>query len=267
MSAKQAILGLGIGLALLPAACGETIEGPPVKGTVKQQVERFNRAIAKRSCRDYATAVATIARPPGTKPGAPPTPAECKAYAPLLARNLRGVNFTVAQPFHTAALAEGIGPAQRRDTVIAAVFVRDWDGRYRFFASTPAAPQIGTKPKHSSAFQTIAAAFVDAVRARDCKRVVRYLLPGGALALRTPNPQAACQEILASKNLAPQLAADGKAKPKKLGETRGFGFYGVATKKNYYTLIIATQQGGRAGRPHTDSTGIFDYVPNKRPVG
>ena len=113
-----------------------------------------------------------------------------------------------------------------------------------------------------------AIAIVEAVRAKDCKRVVQYLLPGGALRLRTPSAQAACEEILASKNLVPQLAADRKAKPKKLGETRDFGFYGVATKKNYYTLIVATRRGAPAAKGSGNAAaGIFDYVPNKRPVG
>jgi hypothetical protein len=84
--------------------------------------------------------------------------------------------------------------------------------------------------------------------------------------LRSPSPQAACQEILNSKNLAPQLAADRKAKAKTLAETRGFGFFGLATKKNYYTLIVATQRSGPAQRSAA-ATGIFDYVPNKQPVG
>jgi hypothetical protein len=267
VSSRQAVLVCGAGLAFVLSACGSSGGGsyPAIKGSLKKTVEQLNRAVSKQSCRDYATVLATARRPRGVKPGAPPTAAECKDYAEVLARSLRGVRFRQAQSFGTAALAEGVGPSQGRYSSTLAIFVRDWDGRYRLDFSIVGDPQLKTKPKRGTNFGAQAGGFVRAVRNKDCKQLMQHVVPG-SLTNGTPPSPAICRSVFGGKNLAPQLAADVKAKPVKFGETHDFGFYGLATKKNYYTLILATQPTDQPRAPGSPPSGVFDYQANKQPA-
>ena len=267
MSSRQAVLAFGAGLTLLLSGCGSSGGGshPAVKGSLKKTVEQLNRATSKQSCRDYATVLATTRRPRGVKPGSPPTAAECKDYSDVLARSLRGVRFTQAQAFGPAALAEGVGPSQGRYSSTLAIFVRDWDGRYRLNFSIVGDPQLRTKPQRGTNFGAQANGFVRAVRAKDCKQLLAHVVPG-SLTNGTPASTATCRNVFGGKNLAPQLAADAKAKAVKFGETRNFGFYGLDTKRNYYTLIIATQPTDQPRAPGSPAAGVFDYEPNKQPA-
>jgi hypothetical protein len=256
----------GAGLTVLLSACGSSGGGsyPAIKGSLKKTVEQLNRAASKQSCRDYATVLAATRRPRGVKPGSPPTAAECKDYADVLARSLRGVRFRQAQSFGTAALAEGVGPSQGRYSSTLAILMRDWDGRYRLDFSLVGAPQLRTKPKRGTNFDAQADGFVRAVRDKDCKALLQHVVPG-SLTNGAPASQSTCRAVFGGKNLAPQLAADAKAKPMKFGETQDFAFYGLDTKRNYYTLILATQPTDQPRSPGSPAAGVFDYQANKQP--
>jgi hypothetical protein len=267
VSFRQASLVCGTGLVVLLAACGSSGSGsqPQIRGSLKNAVEQLNSAAANRSCREYATVLATTRRPRGIRPGDPPSASECKDIAGVLAASLRGVRFRKAQAFGTAALAAGTGPAQGRYSTALAIFVRDWDGRYRLDFSLIGDQQLKTKPNPGTNFGAHADGFVRAVRAKDCKQLLDNVVPGSLTNGGRPSA-ATCRDVFGGKNLAPQLAADPKARPVKLGETRDFGFYGLATKKNYYTLILATQPSDQPRSPGAPAGGVFDYQPNKQPA-
>jgi hypothetical protein len=255
-----------VGIAGLLAGCGSSggPSYPAIKGSLKKTVEQLNHAADTRSCHDYATGLATTRRPRGISPGAGPNAAECKDIAPTLS-GLGDVRYRKAKPFGTAALAEGPVPSQRRNSYALAFFVRDWDGRYRLDFGLVGRQQLKSKPPRGSAFAAAANGFVSAVRAKDCKALLRYVVAGSLTNGATGSPTT-CRDVFGGKNLAPQLAADPKAKPVRFGETRDFGFYGLATKQNYYTLILATQPADQPRAPGTPAVGVFDYQPNKRPL-
>jgi hypothetical protein len=259
------MLVCGAGLAGLLGACGASGGShPEITGSLKQQAEQLDHAASKQSCRDYAAVLATVRRPRGIKPGGAPSAAECKDYAVALA-SLRGVRFTQAQAFGTAALVEGTRPAQGHFSTALAVFVRDWDGHYRLNFSLVGEPQLRTKPRRGIDFGAQADGFVRAVRTKDCGQLLRYVVAGSLTNSAAPSP-AICRDVFGGKNLAPQLAADPSAKPVKFGQTHDFAFYGLETKRNYYTLILTTRPADQPKSAGAPPAGVYDYQPNKRPV-
>ncbi|MDQ4040622.1 MAG: hypothetical protein M3141_02605, partial [Actinomycetota bacterium] len=165
---------------------------------------------------------------------------ECRFYAEQLLR-WTGIDLRRTKQFGTAAIAEGPGPRRGPYTNHTAIFVLDWDGRYRFWGTNASDPQIGTQPKPGVDFQATADAFVEAVRDRDCAAFVRVTMPGGDFYRGTRNTREACDTVFRGRNLAPQLRADPGVEPEPLGETLDLGFFGIATKRNHYTLIVGTR--------------------------
>ena len=267
-----------VALALaLAGGCGGDEDGrrqaPKAKAPLSRELPAWNRAVAAQSCSLYAPLTLTFLRPREARPGGPPVGPECQELTAILASQ-RGVVLQRAQELGTAGLASGTGPRQGRFTTYTAIFILDWDGRYRAIGVQPGEPQIGTRPRDPDAFQTTADAFVQAVRDRDCTKFLRYVMPGaGGFFRGARNPRDACRPVLNGRNLAPQLRADADAKPVRLGTTRDLGFFAVATKTNYYTLFL--QARPRTGVPPALAAQlrgkppvlVTDYFPNQRPVG
>jgi len=256
--------GCGGGKDTKQPAHGEK-PGPAAKQRLSATTPDFNRAIASQSCRLYAPLALTYTRPQAAQPGSPPIASakECDNYRQLLSRNLKGVKFEQAQEFGSAGLMEGPGPKVGKYTNHTGVFVLDWDGKYRFYLTNSADPQIGSKPKPGTDYQKTAEAFVKAVRDKDCAAFQRVTNPYGGFYRGVKSAQAACTAVFNGRFLAPQLKADPSAKPVKLGETLDFGFYGIPTKRNYYTVIMSTRPD--AATPQfkgRDKALVFDYFPN-----
>ena len=267
-------------LALSAAGCGggddddkkkgdQPAKGEKAQPTARQSLAatlpQFNRAIATQSCAMYAPLALTYTRPPSAQPGSPPIvrDRECQNYRQLLSRNLRGVKFAKSKEFGTAALAEGSGPRVGRYTNHTGVFVLDWDGQYRFFLTNSADPQIGTKPGPGADYQKTADAFVKAVRDRDCAAFQRVTNPAGGFYRGVKSAQEGCNAVFGGRYLAPELKADPGAKARKLGETKDFGFFGVPTKRNYYTMILTTQPDNPGPQfKGKERVLVFDYFPN-----
>jgi hypothetical protein len=270
VAALAAVLGLAV------AGCGSSSDdndkkkpasgeksAPVAKQTLAAELPSFNKAIAAQTCAAYAPFALTYTRPPGVQPGAGPDPKECVNYKVLLSQNLKGVRFTKAKDFGAAALAEGPGPTRGGYSNHTGVFVLDTDGKYRFFLTNTADPQIGSSPKAGTDFQKTADAFVKAVRDKDCAAFRRTTNPAGGFYRGVKSQQEACNAVFGGRYLAPQLKADTSAKPVKLGETLDFGFYGVATKKNYFTMVMSTRpDDATAAFKGRDNTLVFDYFPN-----
>ena len=238
---------------------------PAAKQPLSAELPQFNRAIASQSCALYAPLALTYTRPLSAQPGSPPVvkDKECDHYRQLLSQNLRGVKFAKAQDFGTAALAEGPGPKAGAYTNHTGVFVLDWDGRYRFYLINSIAPQIGSKPKPGTDYQQTAETFVKAVRDRDCAAFRRVTNPAGGFYRGVKSQQEACNAVFNGRFLAPQLKADKSAKPVKLGETLDFAFYGIPTKRNYYTMILTTRPDDATAQFNgRDKVLVFDYFPN-----
>jgi hypothetical protein len=265
-------LSAALAMAALLGGCGEDDEDegraqPKAKAPLSGELAGWNQAVASQKCAQFVPLVLSAVRNPGAKPGGPPVEDECRALNQTLEQN-KGVKLEKSDEFGTAGIAEGPGPKQGPYSTYPAIFIVDWDGEYRFLTVGPADPQLGTKPKASTDFQGTADAFVKAVRDRNCDQFLKYVAPGSSFFRGAKNDRDACQAVFRGKNLAPQLAADKEAKPEKLGETLDLGFFGIATKKNYYTLIVTTKP--RDGGPELQRRPealVLDYVPNYRPAG
>ena len=244
---------------------------PKAKAPLSAELRGVNKAFASQSCQEYAPYALAAVRPPEAKVGGPPVKDECKFFRRFLQDN-KDVELEKTQEFGTAAIASGPGPKRGGFSTYTAMFVLDWDGRYRLVGSQPADPQIGTKPKPGTDLQAAAEGFVRAVRDKDCQAFERYTLPGSGIYFGARSAQEVCKQVFGGKNLAPQLAADRGAKPQKLGETLDIGFFGLATKDNYYTLLVQTKPVGGVppaiakqlrGKPNALVSDVF---PNYRPV-
>jgi hypothetical protein len=259
------------------AGCGGGDDGgdrrpePEAKTPLSGELGAWNRAVAAQDCRAYAPLALTATRHATARVGGPPVADECAFYRQQLPQ-WRGVTLRQARDFGTAAIGQGPGPRRGSYTTWTAIFVLDWDGRYRFFGVQPSAPQIGTQPGGASDFQSTADAFVKAVRDGDCRAFIRYTMPTSSFYEGVRTPEEGCRAVFRGRNLAPQLRDDPDARPERLGETRDLAFFGVATKRNYYTLILSTKPTGGVppevarqlrGRPNAL---VLDYRPNYRPV-
>ena len=278
MIRKTLVAVLAGALALGAAACGSNDKSssdtagtgkpvPEAKQSITAVLPGFNKAIASQTCEAYAPFALTFTRPVAAKPGDPAiVKDECPNYRALLARNLKGVRFTEAKEYGTAAIAQGPGPRLGKWTNHSAVFILDWDGRYRFYLTNAGDKQIGTHPKAGVDYQQTIDTYLRAIRDRDCAAFQRVSYPnaGPNLGLK---PAEACKQVFAGKNLAPQLRADPGARAVKLGETLDWGFFGVATKRNYYTFIVTTRPNDAGAEwKGKGKTVVIDYFPNYEPV-
>jgi hypothetical protein len=273
------IAALGGALALAAAGCGGSDDNngpsksgdqkaqPAAKQSVQALLPTFNQAIAAQSCAKYAPLALTFTRPAAAHPGDPViAKQECPNANRLLSQNLKNVKFQKAREYGTVALAEGPGPRMEKWSNHVALFVLDWDGKYRFYLTNAGDPQIGSKPKAGTDFASSVNGYVKAIRDRNCAAFQHYAAPNSGVNLGQ-KPQKACQAVFAGHNLAPQLRADPSAKPVKLGETLDWGFYGVATKKNFYTFIVSTRPSdANAQWKGKAKTVVVDYFPNYTPV-
>jgi hypothetical protein len=239
---------------------------PTPRADARAPVQEWERAIQRQSCRLYAPTALTATRHQSARPGGPPVVDECRHYERQMPR-WRGIRVARTERLGTVLLGEGPGPRQGPYTNHTTIFVLDWDRRFRFFGANASEPQIGTTPRRGVDFQASADAFVEAVRRRDCRAFLRHAMPGGAFFRGARRPQDACRAVFQGRNLAPQLAADRDAEPRALGETLDLGVFGVATRRNYYTLLVGTRPtDAPAGQFRGKARAlVIDYFPNYRP--
>jgi hypothetical protein len=253
---------------------GGVVQQPKPTQPISAVVQPFNKAIQDQSCAEFAALDFSQGRQ-NTTPGAPPTGSECKFMNQALKGN-KGLKFTHGAEYGTGALIEGPAPAAIAKKVpggratAQALFLLDRDGKYRFIYSGVDREQIGTKPNAGADDGgKNAQGVVDAIRAGDCAKLVPLLHPNGALAHTFGgNLKAACKAIVGGKILAPAVKETPNPKAVSLGATRDFQFYGLATKKTYFTLVMTTPPGTSSKPPllfetlaNTDNPNI----PKKQP--
>jgi hypothetical protein len=213
----------------------------------------LNKAIKDQSCAEFAAIDFSQGRE-NTTPGAPPTGSECKFMNQAL-KTSKDLTFTHGTEYGTAAIMEGPAPANAPKNapgkvVSFALFLLDRDGKYRFIFAHPDIEQIGTKPNAGADDGgKNAQAFVDGVRAGDCNKVGPLIHPAGSIAHGFHNAAEACKALVGGKVFAPAVKETPSVKAVQLGATRDYQFFGVATRKTYFTLVMATPPGTSSKPP------------------
>jgi hypothetical protein len=265
------ILATAVVVAAL-AGCGGGGGGggsPTVSGVAPPEVHQrstdaaqlLSQAIDAGSCRKFTPLVLTTARAPGLRPGAPATASECGSSGTARVRKLGGFKLANTDTFGTAALAEGSIPPIAGRTTGDLVLILDSDGTYRYAAAVAAGSQIGKPPIHDAAFDSAASAFIEALRAGNCAQLYRYSTPTGSLlGSFNGSKSALCKALLHPGTLRPKLRADPTLQPVRLGSTPNFAFYGLSTRKAYYTMFLYWKPA-----PGHSSASMYDYYLNIQP--
>jgi hypothetical protein len=230
------------------SSSGGVVQEPKPTQPISAVVPLLNKAIKDQSCAEFAAIDFSLGRQNLT-PGAPPVGNECKFFKRAL-KVIKPLRFTHGQEYGTAAILEGPAPADTPKNlpgkpVSLALFLLDRDGRYRFLVAHTDVEQIGTKPSAAANDGgKNAQGVVDAIRSGDCKTGARLIHPGGSLAASYHgDTTAACKKLAGGKITAPSLKETQHPKAVLRGATRDYQFYGVATKKTYFTLLMATPPG------------------------
>jgi hypothetical protein len=257
------------------SSAGGVVQQPKPTQPISAVVPLLNKAIKDQSCAEFAAIDFSLGRQTLT-PGAAPVGTECKFFKRAL-KTSKSLRYTHGQEYGTGAILEGPAPAKAPTNipgkpVSLALFLLDRDGHYRFLIDHVDVKQIGTKPSAAANDGgKNAQAVVDAVRAGDCKKGATVIHPGGTLAHSYHgNTTQACKALAGGKIFAPSLKETAHPKAVLLGATRDYQFYGVATKKTYFTLLMATPPGTSDKPPllfETVANTDNPAIPKTQPAG
>lgn len=229
---------------------------PEPKEHIGVQLRRVNAAEAARDCARVAPLTFSILRNQ-FKPGLPATKAECRDFE----KETRGVKpavFDKSAEYGTAAFMEGPPSRPAKGIRSQSLWVLDSDGVFRFTrVSGDATEQIGSRPAPNTKIAANANAFLAGVRRRDCRLLASTINPNGRLASAGGGVRGACKVVLKGKLFEPALRESPGARAVELGATRSFAFYGVSTKKAYFTLVMRTT----SAKDQAAMT-VMDVLPN-----
>jgi hypothetical protein len=244
------------------SSSGGVIEQPKPTQPISAVPPLLNKALQDQSCAEFAAIDFSQSRQ-DTTPGAPPIGTECKFFRKALQVS-RPLKFTHGAEYGTGALIEGPAPAADAKkipgkAVSLALFVLDRDGHFRFIFSHTDIQQIGTRANAGANDNgKNAQAVVDSIRAGDCNKLVPLIHPAGTVVQSARgNRKVVCQAFVKGHIFAPALRETKDPKAVLLGTTRDYQFYGVATKKTYFTLVMATPPGTSSKPPL-----LFESVAN-----
>ncbi len=207
----------------------------------------LNDAIASKRCDRIAPLRVSTIRGgrPLTRPGAPPRRDECPGLTPA-SLGLAGARFIRDATYGTGAITETA--AKRNGSRTIQVWALDGDGRFRITGLTASEPpQIGTRPVSPTRDDEVARGFVRAVRARDCRQLAELISQRSRLAaLGGRTPLENCKLLVDGKLFAPAARSTPDGVPRRLGATSLFAFYGLATKRGYFTIVLGPAEQGPA---------------------
>ena len=167
--------------------------------------------------------------------------------------------FTEAREYGTAAVAEDPGTGGAPDSL--AVFVLH-DGRFRFLL-TPGPGldrQIDTAPAPGANARANVETFLRGVREGDCSQIVPVLNRDATLAVSFQGDlELGCQSVVDGVLFAPSLAETPDARLDALGQTKDFAFFGISTRKAYFTIVLGTTPGDANGDVEMR---VIDVLPN-----
>lgn len=216
-------------------------DAPRPAESIKEAEEKFVKATGENTCATLEPLVHSQYRSQSA-PGSPLTADECKTLKAKY-KALKGFTATGNQAFQTVGVVDG----ELGGDPATVLFALDSDRRWKFVSLVQAAKQAGTPNNALNEFDSNAKAFVEAFRGKSCSTLFSlvsisspYYVGAGRSA------RAFCRSLVGNakdtNSLAYQLARDPGAKPKRLGGTNDFAFYGLSMKSGRYdTLIMITQ--------------------------
>ena len=258
-SLRLAAFALALALAAAISACGggggsDTASQPEAKTPIADTVTDLNKAIADQDCKEYTPLNFSLVRL-NTQPGAPASATECKNVKAQLA-SLKGVKYTDSTEYGTGAIASG-GSGHDADN---GIFVLDRDGTYRLVTTFGGDKQVGSSPVSTDSADANAQAFVDAIKAGDCKKAEPLINPKSPGVQQSGGPAKYCDTVIKGKLLAPQLKATDNPTVEPMGASLDLAFYGVPTKDAWFTLIMASNS--KVGQKQAPPDQVFDYFPS-----
>ena len=265
MRAPLAIVLLALAAA---AGCGGSDGGgePSPQQRLTSAVRDYERAVADQDCRAFARYAHSAIRPGRKGPDDPPDAAECRSLG-LSYTALAGFKSRRTKVFGPAAIVEGT--VEGRFFVL--VWVLDVDGRWVQVQAAPGYdPQIRSVKKPQERFVPNAAAFVQAQRAGDCRKVFRLLSPSAPFVVQArDDPRRFCDRFRegagAPDRLATQLARAPGAKPVDAGGTKDLHFFTVDTGGGRrWILIHSSLPAGVLPGEHVEDS-VLDYYPTAPP--
>jgi hypothetical protein len=267
-----------LALVLLVAGCGGSddkqapnkasapatgVAQPKPKEPIGVSLKRVNAAQAARDCKRLTPLTFSILREQ-LRPGLPATAAECRGFDKAT-RGQKPAVFDKTAEYGTAAFMEGPPTTSAKGIRSQSLWALDSDGVFRFTrVSGQGTEQIGTRPAPGTKIAANADAFLAGVRRHDCRLLATTINPNGRLASAGKGVPGACKVVLKGKLFEPALRESPGARAVKLGATRSFAFYGVSTKKAYFTLLM------RLTSPkQQDEMTVMDVLPNTpiKPAG
>jgi hypothetical protein len=226
--------------------------------------KRMEHVIAHPSCRGFARLVLhSVLRGPDVKAGTPPTADECRN---LMTGTRRGLTY-VPGAVHEYGPA---GFTESRDA-LDLIWVLDTDGSWKAVSKGHYRAQSGAQLAGADA---TASAFIDAVRAKDCRAMWSLLNLGSRFVSST---QGHLQPFCKSMDTTfrdegggfSDIAADPSAEPERLALLRDFGLYGVPLANGrYLVMIVSDQHAGIAdseGRTHAKAS-VLELLSSRLPA-
>ena len=259
-------LVIAVSLVALAAGCGD--DGGDEAESPQERLEAllpdYEQAVTLQDCEAFARFAHSAVRPPGRSHDDPPDSEECVNLGNAYTR-LAGFKPDRAKVYGTAAVVEG----KIDGRLVAQVWLVDVDGRWKQVQSSQPsiAPQIGGTPRPDDLFAENAAAFVDAMRRGDCRRVFGLLnVASPFLESESEGAASFCtrfrRSFRAPNRLASQLAATPGAKPVDLGGTPDFHFYRLDTGRNrHWILILNSLPPALPAAGHAPDS-VLDYYPS-----
>ncbi len=273
---RPAMLRAGVAMSAvagLATGCGAggttSVAQPKPVEPASAVIPRMNKAIADQSCAELAPLV--IWRNRLTyRPGAPLVRGECPSLDGML-QFMRGGRFVSSATYGTAAVLEGRQMTREKGRAHArtllGVLVLDRDRRFRLESS-------GALPRLVRANRGAGRRFGDhnvrailvAVRTKDCRELSPLIDAAVSPLARVGNGRqsagTACKRMVNGKIFAPSLAASPHARAILLGQTPEHVFYGVSTRRSYFTIVMDKEGFGAAKPPL-----LYDSLPNTNNSG
>jgi hypothetical protein len=252
--------------AVATAATGAPEPREPLAAASK----RLERALAHPECKPLAALLLhSIKRGVDVSPAAPPTAAECRYVVDGAAPKLAPFRVTRVTERGPAGVTEGVGTGESAGKTIDSIWALDADGSWKQLYSTVYSHQEKF-PTATARYDDAAAAFVRAVRAKDCAAIWRLLQAGSRFVGGDRSQFCAGMKTTFREKRGgfADIAANPPLQPRRLLLRHSVGLYGLSLDSGRYLVMVVS--GGltaNAGQHGHALTSVSELVSARLPAG